>query len=58
MKEFVNLSSPDVVRYVVNRFGLRMNKKLGQNFLIRRNVVDSICKKANLSWKSDRGLGR
>lgn len=48
MKEFVNLSSPDVVRYVVNRFGLRMNKKLGQNFLIRRAVVDDIADAADL----------
>ena len=41
MKE-VDLSNPDVVRYVVKRFGLRMNKKLGQNFLIRHAVVDDI----------------
>ena len=48
MKE-VDLSNPDVVRYVVNRFGLRMNKKLGQNFLIRHSVVDDIADAADLS---------
>ena len=47
MKE-VDLSNPDVVRYVVNRFGLRMNKKLGQNFLIRHSVVDDIADAADL----------
>ena len=52
MKE-VDLSNPDVVRYVVKRFGLRMNKKLGQNFLIRHAVVDDIADavKATRSWK-------
>ena len=47
MKE-VDLSNPDVVRYVVNRFGLRMNKKLGQNFLIRHSVVDDIADAADI----------
>ena len=57
MKE-VDLSNPDVVRYVVKRFGLRMNKKLGQNFLIRHAVVDDIADAAEIgairSWKSGR----
>lgn len=48
MKE-VDLSNPDVVRYVVKRFGLRMNKKLGQNFLIRHTVVDDIADAADLA---------
>ena len=47
MKE-VDLSNPDVVRYVVKRFGLRMNKKLGQNFLIRHAVVDDIADAAGI----------
>ena len=47
MKE-VDLSNPDVVRYVVKRFGLRMNKKLGQNFLIRHAVVDDIADAAEI----------
>lgn len=44
----VDLSKPDVVRYIVNRFGLRMNKKLGQNFLINSQVVQSIAATAEL----------
>lgn len=47
MKEVV-LANPDVVRYIVNRFGLRMNKKLGQNFLIRHDVVEDIAYAADL----------
>ena len=47
MKE-VDLANIDVVRYVVNRFGLRMNKKLGQNFLIRHDVVADIADAAEL----------
>ena len=47
MKE-VDLSNPDVVRYVVKRFGLRMNKKLGQNFLIDNHVIERICELAGI----------
>lgn len=45
----VDLSNPDVVRYVVRRFGLHMNKKLGQNFLIRHAVVEQIAAAAELA---------
>ncbi|MCH4166783.1 MAG: 16S rRNA (adenine(1518)-N(6)/adenine(1519)-N(6))-dimethyltransferase RsmA [Megasphaera sp.] len=48
MKE-VDLSNAEVVHYIVKRFGLRMNKKLGQNFLIRRDVVDDIADAADLT---------
>lgn len=41
MKE-ADLSRPDVVHYIVKRFGLHMSKKLGQNFLIRHDVVSDI----------------
>lgn len=44
----VDLSKPDVVRYIVDRFGLRMNKKLGQNFLVNHAVVQSIADAAVL----------
>ncbi len=44
----VDLSNPDVVRYIVQRFGLHMNKKLGQNFLIRHAVVNDIAAAAKL----------
>lgn len=47
MKE-VDLANPDVVRYIVKRFDLKMNKKLGQNFLIRHDVVEDIAYAAEL----------
>lgn len=42
------IASPEVVRYVCKRFGIHMSKKLGQNFLIRRSVVDEIVRAADL----------
>lgn len=43
------IASPEVVHYVCKRFGIKMSKKLGQNFLIRRSVVDEIVHAADLS---------
>ncbi len=42
------IASPEVVQYICKRFGIRMSKKLGQNFLIRRDVVDEIVYAAEL----------
>ncbi|EGS32649.1 MULTISPECIES: 16S rRNA (adenine(1518)-N(6)/adenine(1519)-N(6))-dimethyltransferase RsmA [Megasphaera] len=44
----IELAKEDVVRYIVKRFGLRMNKKLGQNFLISPDVVHQIARAADL----------
>lgn len=41
MKE-KELANPDVVRYLVNRFNLRMSKKWGQNFLISPQIIRNI----------------
>lgn len=49
------IASPEVVHYVCKRFGIHMSKKLGQNFLIRRSVVDEIVHAANVT-KIDRVL--
>ena len=38
------IASPEVVHYVCKRFGIHMSKKLGQNFLIKRGVVDEMVK--------------
>ncbi len=43
-----NLATLEVVKYVVKRFGLHMNKRLGQNFLIRPDVVAQIADTADL----------
>lgn len=42
------IASPEVVHYICKRFGIHMSKKLGQNFLISRRVVDDIVKAAEL----------
>ncbi len=42
------IASPEVVHYICKRFGIQMSKKLGQNFLIKRTVVDKIVQAAEL----------
>lgn len=42
------IASPEVVHHICKRFGITMSKKLGQNFLIKRSVVDQIVAAADL----------
>lgn len=42
------IASPEVVQYICKRFHIHMSKKLGQNFLIKRGIVDSITDAAEL----------
>ena len=42
------IASPEVVHPICKRFGITMSKKLGQNFLIKRTVVDQIVRAADL----------
>lgn len=42
------IASPEVVHHICKRFGITMSKKLGQNFLIKRSVVDEIVRAADL----------
>ena len=43
------IASPEVVHYICKRFDIKMSKKLGQNFLIKRGVVDEIVHAAELT---------
>ena len=43
------IASPQVTQHILNRFKLRADKKLGQNFLIDENVVHQIVVAAELS---------
>ena len=43
------IASPQVTQHILNRFKLRADKKLGQNFLIDKNVVRQIVEAAELS---------
>ena len=42
------IASPEVVHYICKRFDIKMSKMLGQNFLIKRGIVDEIVKAADL----------
>ena len=43
------IASPEVVHYICERFDIKMSKKLGQNFLIKRGIVDEIVHAAELT---------
>ena len=43
------IASPEVVHYICKRFDIKMSKKLGQNFLIKRGIVDAIVRAAELT---------
>ena len=43
------IASPEVVHYICKRFDIKMSKKLWQNFLIKRGIVDEIVHAAELT---------
>ena len=43
------IASPEVVHYICKRCDIKMSKKLGQNFLIKRGIVDEIVHAAELT---------
>ncbi len=43
------IASPEVVHYICKRSDIKMSKKLGQNFLIKRGIVDEIVHAAELT---------
>ena len=43
------IASPEVVHYICKRCDVKMSKKLGQNFLIKRGIVDEIVHAAELT---------
>ena len=43
------IASPEVVHYICKRFDIKMSKKLGQNFLIKRGIVDEIVPAAEIT---------
>lgn len=43
------IASQEVVHYICKRFDIKMSKKLGQNFLIKRGIVDEIVHAAELT---------
>ena len=43
------IASPELVHYICKRFDIKMSKKLGQNFLIKRGIVDEIVHAAEIT---------
>ena len=43
------IASPEVVHYICKRCDIKMSKQLGQNFLIKRGIVDEIVHAAELT---------
>lgn len=43
------IASPEVVHFICKRFDIKMSKKLGQNFLIKRGIVDEIVHAAEIT---------
>ena len=43
------IASPEVVHYICKRFDIKMSKKLGQNILIKRGIVDEIVHAAEIT---------
>lgn len=50
-KEYImpNIASREVTTHILKAFGLRMSKKLGQNFLIDRHIVEGIVDAAEIN---------
>lgn len=42
------IANKKVTRYILQRFGIHMSKRLGQNFLIDANIVQGIVDAANV----------
>lgn len=43
------IASKKVTKYILQRFGLKMSKRLGQNFLIDAGIVEGIVRAANIT---------
>ena len=43
------IASPEVVHYICKRFDIKMSKKLGQNFLIKRGIVGEVVHAAEIT---------
>lgn len=46
------LYSPKVVKEIIDKYGFRFSKSLGQNFLIDRNIINKICDAVEIDDKT------
>ncbi|GIW32605.1 MAG: hypothetical protein KatS3mg071_2779 [Meiothermus sp.] len=52
----VNLTSPKVVRDLLERYGLKADKRFGQNFLVERSYLQQIVEAVGLTHRAKRWL--
>jgi len=45
----MNLSSPTIIKQILQKYNIKPSKSLGQNFLINKNILSKIIKASNLS---------
>lgn len=44
----LKLTSPSTIKYIMEKYGFRFSKSLGQNFLIDEHIIDKICDGAEI----------
>lgn len=44
----LKLTSPSTIKYIMEKYGFRFSKSLGQNFLIDEQIIDRICDGAEI----------
>lgn len=45
-------SSLDDTKYILKKYNIKANKRLGQNFLVDDNIINNIVESANLNKNS------
>lgn len=49
----LKLTSPSTIKYIMEKYGFRFSKGLGQNFLIDEQIIDRICDGAEIGPEDD-----
>ncbi len=49
----MKLTSPSTIKYIMDKYGFRFSKSLGQNFLIDEQIIDRICDGAEIGPDDD-----
>ncbi len=49
----LKLTSPSTIKYIMDKYGFRFSKSLGQNFLIDEQIIDRICDGAEIGPDDD-----
>ena len=49
----LKLTSPSTIKYIMEKYGFRFSKSLGQNFLIDEQIIERICDGAEIGPEDD-----